>query len=222
MQNRCKKKACKKYGTWCENASKMGAKIHPTSEKYQKNCIRKLMPKFDAPKIKTFRQPHFSYRFWIDFLAVPGDRGAEDTWKYQIDSNNLTRSPPWWGVADNMAPKTDLKSMKNRGCVAEVYFTASRCSPGAVTLANSGVTWRHFSVKNKKHGMQICLPMFLHGSAFSMAHSTLQWGVNICVDDTPLAWSKGTGETAALEIHVLATMLAIHSLEKHSRKYMYF
>ena len=37
-------KACKKYGKLCQNASKMGAKIHPESEKYRK----KRYPKIDA------------------------------------------------------------------------------------------------------------------------------------------------------------------------------
>ena len=41
MQNRCKKKACKKCGKWWQKGAKMGAEIHQKSEKWWK----KRMPK---------------------------------------------------------------------------------------------------------------------------------------------------------------------------------
>ena len=41
MQNRCKKKACKKCGKWWQKGAKMGAEIHQKSKKWWK----KRMPK---------------------------------------------------------------------------------------------------------------------------------------------------------------------------------
>ena len=103
-KNQYKINTRKRHAKSMENNTKMHTKWESKSiqnlENTLKNDIRKLMPKFDAKKIKTVRQPHF----FIDFGSISwpcrGVRGAEDTWKYWIDSNNLTRSSPWWGAAD--------------------------------------------------------------------------------------------------------------------------
>ena len=72
-----------------ENDAKMYPKWEPKSiqnlKNTGKNGIRKLMPKFDAKKTYLFAKKTFFFRaadfrrFWIDFLAVPGGRGAVDT-----------------------------------------------------------------------------------------------------------------------------------------------
>ena len=76
MQNRCKKKACKKYGKWCQNASKMGAKIHPKSEKYRKKRYPKIDAEIWCQKNAFFFERQILDQFWIDFLAVPGGKGG--------------------------------------------------------------------------------------------------------------------------------------------------
>ena len=66
-----------------ENYAKMHLKWEPKSVQNLKNTgkngIRKLMPKFDAKKNQNSSTTALFHRFWIDFLAVPGGRGAVDT-----------------------------------------------------------------------------------------------------------------------------------------------
>ena len=132
MQNRCWKKACKKYGKLCQNASNMGAKIQPKSEKYRKKRHPKIDAEIWCQKNAFFSRAADFHGFWIGFLAVPGGRGAVDTWKYRIDSNSLTRSPPRWGAADQNGAQNQSRINEKsrlrlrRGCVFGAFWGAKK------------------------------------------------------------------------------------------------
>ena len=104
IQTPCKIDARKSHAKSMKNDAKMHPKWEPktiqnsknTGKTASENWCRNLMPK----KNQNVSPTALFHRFWIEFLAVPGGRGAVDTWKYRIDSNNLTRSLPRWGAAD--------------------------------------------------------------------------------------------------------------------------
>ena len=98
MQNRCKKKVCKSMEHYANMHPKWEPKSIQNLNNTRKNGIRKLMPKFDAKKKSN---PEIFPDFGSIFWPCRGVRGAEDTWKYRIDSNSLTRSLPRWGAADS-------------------------------------------------------------------------------------------------------------------------
>ena len=105
IQNRCKIDTRKSDAKSMENDAKMHPKWRPKSDqnlnKAGKNGIRKLMPKFDAKqKSQNVSPTSILIDFGSIFWPCRGVRGAEDTWKYRIDSNSLTRSPPRRGAAD--------------------------------------------------------------------------------------------------------------------------
>ena len=83
IENRCKIDVIKRHAKSMGNYAKMHPKWEPKSIKNLKNTgkngIRKLMPKFDAKKNQNVSPTALFHRFWIDFLAVPGGRGAVDT-----------------------------------------------------------------------------------------------------------------------------------------------
>ena len=119
----------------------MGAKIHPKFENTGKNGIRKLMPKFDAKQKSKRRQKNaffFERRILADFGSIfwpcRGVRGAVDTWKYRIDSNNLTRSPPRWGAADQ-------NGVLNRSKIGEKLRLRRGCNFWAAQGAKKTPTW---------------------------------------------------------------------------------
>ena len=99
-------------------------KMHPTWKPTSiqnlknagKNCIRALMPKFDAKKkskqIKTVRQPHFFIDFGSIFWSCQGVISTRYR-IYRIDYNNLTRALPRRGAADQKShPKSMPKPSK--------------------------------------------------------------------------------------------------------------
>ena len=71
------------------------------------------------------------------FGPCQGVRGAEDTWKYRIDSNNQTCSLPWWGAADDKSVLNPFKiyetSRLRHGC----NFWATQASQKTPTWSNS-------------------------------------------------------------------------------------
>ena len=50
MQNLGSKKACQKYGKWCQKGAQMGAQIHEKHQKGRKKGMPKMRPKNDAEK----------------------------------------------------------------------------------------------------------------------------------------------------------------------------
>ena len=102
-----------------QHGSKHPSKIRKIPEKtVSENLCRNLMRK----KNQNISTTALFHPFWIDFLAVPGGKGGGRYLKIPDDSNNLTRSLPRRGAADQIGIQNRCqnheKSRLRRRCIS--------------------------------------------------------------------------------------------------------
>ena len=85
--------------------------------------------------------------FWIDFLAVPGDKGGGRYRIYRIDYNNLTRSPPRRGAAD----QNSFQNLSNIEVAARMRFWSGPGRQKGARVNCDSPFWEPSSVKNRKN-----------------------------------------------------------------------